>query len=58
MTSDNNGARAPTDAPDLLEKALEKSQEVKDKMVDEPELASVVRNSARQMFAGLLPGKE
>lgn len=27
-------------------------------MTDEPELASVVKNSARQMFAGLLPGKE
>ena len=27
-------------------------------MADEPELASVVKNSARQMFAGILPGKE
>jgi len=27
-------------------------------MADEPELASVIKNSARQMLAGLLPGKD
>jgi pyruvate dehydrogenase (quinone) len=26
-------------------------------MADEPELASVIKNSARQLFAGLIPGK-
>jgi pyruvate dehydrogenase (quinone) len=27
-------------------------------MEDEPELASVIKNSARQMLAGILPSKE
>lgn len=27
-------------------------------MADEPELASVIKNSARQLFAGLVPGKD
>jgi hypothetical protein len=27
-------------------------------MTDEPELASVIKNSAKQMFARFLPGKD
>jgi hypothetical protein len=27
-------------------------------MQDEPELASVIKNSARQLLAGILPGKD
>lgn len=54
MTSDNGSSLIPPDTSALLEKALEKSQEVKEKMVDcVTELSSVNETVKTEMTTGI-----
>lgn len=58
MTSNNGSSLIPTGTPALLEKALEKSQEVKEKMVDcVTELSSVNETVKTEMTAGITLGQ-
>jgi diguanylate cyclase len=51
MSTDNDSSIAPPDAPALLEKALEKSQDVKEKMVDCVTELSTVNETVKQVMA-------
>lgn len=54
MSIDNESSLTPSDVPTLLEKALEKSQDVKEKMVDcVAELSTVNEAVKQEMAAGI-----